>query len=196
LSRKRKKTPDACALCAGSRTLVAVKAVSSRKSAEPVEELVRRHQGAVRGYLIVLGCPGRLLDDLIQDTFLSMLSSGFEDRGQASTAAFLRKVARHLFLKTMQRERRQLDHADLLGSEQAWSGFERDDGGERYLVALRECLARLRERTREVILMRYRDQLQQAAIASRLGLSASGVKSILVRTRRALRECVERRLAT
>ncbi len=170
-----------------------MRAISSRR-AELVERLVRQHQASVRGYLAFLGCPARLLDDLVQDVFLSVLSSGFEERNARSTSAYLRRAARHLLLKTLQRERLGPPHVDLTGAEEAWGEFEREDGGAEYLDALRECLGHVRERAHDVLRMRYGDCLERAAIAERLRMSESGVKSILVRTRQQLRNCIERRL--
>jgi RNA polymerase sigma-70 factor (ECF subfamily) len=170
-----------------------VKAVSTQR-ARLVEELVHRHQDAVRGFLRYLGCPASLVDDLTQDAFLSFLSARFEDRGEAATAAYLRKIARNLFLKSLRKEGRAPQLEDLDGAERAWVRFEGDDGGDSYLDALRLCLDSVEGRAREVIVMRYRSNLRREAIAGRLEISESGVKSILVRTRKRLRECVERRL--
>ena len=158
--------------------------------------MILRHQGAIRGYLVALGCPAHLLDDLVQDVFLSVLGSRFEDRGPASTAAFLRTVARHLFLKNMQRERRQTRASELALAEGAWEEFAGSDGGDSYVAALRECLRGLRDRARAALELRYGKRLRREAIADRLGLSESGVKSILVRSKKLLRNCVERRLAS
>lgn len=160
-----------------------------------VEELIQRHQSMVRGYLSYLGCPVHLLDDLIQDVFLSVLSSRFEHRADASTAVFLRKVAQHLFLKAMHRERRQPMALEPSVAEAAWVVFEGEDAGESYLAALEDCLRKLETRAAEVIRLRYKDGLRRNVIGETLGLSEAGVKSILVRARRALRECVERKIA-
>lgn len=154
---------------------------------------MRRHQASVRGFLAFLGCPSALLDDLTQDVFLSVLSTGFEDRGPASTAAYLRRVAYHLVLKVVRRERRQVTLADPEGAEAAWVSYEADDGGTGYRLALRECLRRLTARAREVLRLRYGESVQRTAIAESLGLSEAGVKSILVRSRRRLRDCIEAR---
>ena len=196
--RFSRDSPDPCDPFAPPRTEARVKIVHSPETPprRAVEEFVQRHQRSVRGYLAVLGCPGHLLDDLVQDVFLSVLASRFEDRGNASSAAFLRKSARHLFLKAMYRERRQPTLIDLGAIEVAWTEYERDDAGEAYLAALRQCLTGVRERARAVIELRYRERLRRTAIASRLGMSESGVKSVLVRTRKWLRECIERRLAS
>jgi RNA polymerase sigma-70 factor (ECF subfamily) len=172
-----------------------VKATSS-KTAREVEELVHLHQGSVRGFLVYLGCPADRLDDLVQDVFLSFLSARFEDRGESSTRAFLRRIARNLFLKTMQRERRQTLLPDLVLAEGAWVEFEREDGGASSLSALRECLAGITGRAAEVLRLRYEESVRLAVVANRLGLTESGVKSILVRTKRKLRDCIKRRLAS
>jgi len=163
---------------------------------EAVEAVIRTHQGAVRGYLGFLGCPADRLDDLVQDAFLSVLTSRFEQHSERKTGAYLRKVARHLLLKLLERERRQQPLVELRAAELAWGEFERDDGGQGYLAALRECLGSVRGRPREVLELRYTKSLRLASIADRLALTESGVKSILVRTRRKLRDCIERRLAS
>ena len=170
-----------------------MKAISTTRSAE-VEALVRKHQGSVRGFLIFLGCPADRLDDLVQDVFLSVLSARFEHRGDASTAAFLRKVARNLFFKMMRRENRGLVLADAVGAEHAWVEFERDDGGKSYVAALRECLRGVGARAAQVLGLRYEERMPLAAIGRTLGLTESGIKSVLVRTKKRLRECIERRL--
>ena len=170
-----------------------MKATSTQRAGE-IEALVRRHQGSVRGFLVFLGCPRERVDDLVQDVFVSVLTAGFEHKSDASTTAFLRKVTRHLFLKAMQRERRMLAIPDLALAESAWVGYERDDGGRGYLEALRACLARVRGRAARALELRYRAGSPLDAIARELGLSEAGVKSILVRARSRLRECIERKL--
>ena len=169
--------------------------VTSGKTASEIEELVHRHQGAVRGFLAFLGCPQDRVDDLAQDVFLSFLSARFEDRGEASTRAFLRRIARNLFLKTMQRERRGIVTLDPSVAESAWVDFERDDGGSGYMSAMKECLKSIRGRAAEVLRLRYAESVRLTLVAAKLGLTESGVKSILVRTKRKLRDCIQRRLA-
>jgi RNA polymerase sigma-70 factor (ECF subfamily) len=164
--------------------------------AQALEELVREHQGALRGYLAFLGCPRAQVDDLVQDVFLSVLAAGFEDRGPASTAAYLRVVARHLYLKVLRRERRAPSLEELEAAEHAWARYERDDGGEGYQDALRACLERIEGRAREVLRLRYEGGLAQAEIGERVGLAESGVHAILVRAKKRLRACIERRLAS
>ena len=163
-------------------------------TAARLEELVHRHQRSVRGFLLFLGCPPSAVDDLVQEVFLAVFAAGFEDRGDARAGAYLRQVARNLFLKSLRGAERRPRMLGLEEAERAWVRYEADDGGERYLAALRRCLEKVEGRPLEVLTLRYRANLARAAIAERLGLSESGVKSILVRTRERLRDCVERSL--
>ena len=170
-----------------------VKVVSSDRIRR-VEALVQTHEARLRAYLSYLGCPARQLDDLVQDTFLSVLSADFEERTDASTAAFLRTVARNLLYKALRRERREPPMADPALVESVWVEYESDDRGAGYLDALRECFSALGERASDVLRLRYHNRLGGAAIAGRIGMTEAGVKSILVRSKKKLRGCIERRL--
>ncbi len=161
------------------------------------EALVLDHQGAVRGYLVVAGCPPDRVEDLCQDVFLSMLSSGFVQRSPSETRGFLRKVARHLLIKMLERENRVWtvsDATELERAERVWEDVEERGEGRDYMEALRHCLAVVRGRAGKVLDRRYRAGHALLKIAEELGLRESGVKSILVRTRRKLRTCIESRL--
>src|SRR5262245_43445502 len=57
--------------------------------------LMEAHQAGVWRFLRVLGADVALADDLTQETFLSVYRAGFEDRGEKSTRAYLRTVAKH-----------------------------------------------------------------------------------------------------
>ncbi len=59
---------------------------------------------------------------------------------------------------------------------------------------LAECLRRLTEKARKVVRMKYLEALSVAKVAERLGKSIGAIEMILVRARRALRDCIERRL--
>lgn len=153
---------------------------------------MRHHEPSVRGFLRFMGCPTDLLDDLVQDVFLSVLASSFEERNERSTSAFLRRVARNLLLKALGRQRREPLLGDLSLSEDSWVEFEAEDGGRAYVDALRGCFGLLAPRASEVLQLRYDKKLGGAAIAQHMGLKEAGVKSILVRAKKRLRDCIER----
>ncbi len=156
-------------------------------------ELVRRHQAGIWRYLRYLGCDASLADDLTQDTFLAVLRKPFEQRSAAETAAYLRTVARNQFLMAMRRRRQSPTWDDLELAEQVWAEFAGDDGDE-YLASLDECLAELGGRPRQAIELRYREGRGRQEIAQALEMTDDGVKTLLRRTREALRKCITRRI--
>lgn len=161
-----------------------------------IERLVRDHQDAVRTYLSFLGASGDQVDDLVQETFLSFLGSTFQERDPASTRAYLRTIARNHLLKEYRRAGARPPMQDLDAADHAYEEYEADDGGHRFREALERCLATLRAEAQNVLRMRYGSSIPRTTIAERLGMSEAGVKSIIVRARRRLKECVERRLAS
>lgn len=159
---------------------------------EQITRLVRRHQRSLTGYLAALGCPASQIPDVLQDGFLALLRSGFVERDSGSTSAYLRRIVKNGFLKTTQRSPSSVMLSEV---DAAWELYEGDDDGESYLAALRLCLDTLPVRMREGVQMRYGRSLSRADIAAHLQLSEGGVKSVLLRGKQRLRECIERRLA-
>ena len=91
-----------------------------------VEVLVRAHQRPLGSYLRYLGAPSGAVDDLVQETFLTFLSSRFEERHDAATARYLRAIARHLFLKSLRRSDRDPPEVNLERAEALWVKLEEE----------------------------------------------------------------------
>jgi RNA polymerase sigma-70 factor (ECF subfamily) len=158
---------------------------------EDVVRLVRAHQAEVWRYLRYLGASAELADDLTQETFLQLLRTPFAERTPAATAAWLRTVARNLYVKAFRRPPFALAELDAI--EAAWTGFAGDDGGDGSLARLRACVEQLSGRARDVVRWQYEERKSRADIAARLGIGEDGVKSLLRRTRALLKACIEGR---
>jgi RNA polymerase sigma-70 factor (ECF subfamily) len=156
-------------------------------------ELVQRHQAAVWRYLRYLGASEPQADDLAQETFLAVLEKPFQQRCDEATAAYLRTVARNRFLALVRKEKNGPTAAELEIAEEVWSQTAAA-GTDEYLDSLDDCLAELTERARRAIELRYRDERSRRDIAAALEMTEDGVKTLLRRTREALRECVERKV--
>lgn len=157
-------------------------------------ELVWAHQAEIWRYLRFLGCEPQLAEDLAQDTFLLVFQRPFVHRGRNTTAVYLRRIARHLFLKGLRKSARIPLSMSFDEAELAWQ--EHHGEGDRYLKALECCLGSLPEKGRAAIDLRYRECLSRDQMARALGMTQDGVKSLLQRTRAALRACIERRART
>ena len=154
------------------------------------EEIIRTHHDSVWRFLVSIGCEPTLADDLTQEAFLSVLGDGFEYRGSHLTAAWLLRVAKHLFIDHV-RKRKAVLGVDLEHAETRWQEFEADCPHEKRVAWLRECMGELTDRAREALQQRYELNLPREEMARRLGMVPAGVKTMLERIRRRLRECVQ-----
>ena len=142
-------------------------------------------------YLFVLGGRGDRIDDLVQEVFVLALQKELPPDEPGRRAAFLRGVARNLLLRDRRSEaaRREIEIADEVWQRQC------DDGdGEDRLAALRNCVAALPRKSRELLQRCYADGAGRAELGGEFGLAPDGVKTTLRRLREGLRHCIERRL--
>lgn len=158
----------------------------------PLAEIVLAHQAGIWRYLRYLGASDAQADDLTQETFLAVMERPFEQRSPAQTFGYLRTVARHKFLVLRRREGRTVALDEMEVADEVWNRLS-PGGGNHLLDALDDCLEHVNGRAREAIDMHYRDGQSREKIAAALGLAPDGVKTLLRRTRAALRDCVERR---
>lgn len=166
--------------------------------ADPVTEQVHllflRHAEAIRGYVTGLaGGDLALADDIFQEVFLVASRRADDFRIGGDFSAWARGIARLKLHEVLRQRSRGAgfaeDVVDLLAAEapadEDWRVRQR---------ALQECLGRLATRARELIELRYVEQLAPPAIAERVHWTVNAVNVALSRVRRQLRECAERRL--
>jgi RNA polymerase sigma-70 factor (ECF subfamily) len=159
-----------------------------------LESLVREHQADVWRYLRFLGAAAEDADDLTQETFLAVARAPFELRSRGETAAYLRTAARNQLLMLRRKQGRQICTVELTAAEQVWAEATAAGGFGEFLEALGRCRETLAGRSREALDRFYRDRESREQIAAALKISVDGVKTLLRRTRAALRDCIERRL--
>lgn len=166
-------------------------------SADAVDALVRRHLRGVWRYCLMLGASPATCDDLAQEAFVIALQKGAAALDPAATGAFLRRTARFLFLRGRRRSARDPKLLDAI--DELWARDHADDHGERAIAAARGCVELLDGRSRQAIQLTYGIGGTTAGgrddVATKLGMKENGVKTLLQRTRKFLRECIERRLA-
>lgn len=156
-------------------------------------ELVKAHHAMVWRYLRLLGCEPALAEDLTQETFLALLRKPLAGVAAESIGAYLRSMARNRFLDAMRKQRKVVS-IDLAESEQLWLVAFESEGEMSWSEALDECLQLLDGRPRQVLDLRYRDQLPIRTVADKLDMKESGVKTLLGRIKGRLRQCIERKV--
>jgi RNA polymerase sigma-70 factor (ECF subfamily) len=159
-----------------------------------LETVVRQQQAGVWRYLRTLGCTPDLADDLTQETFLVAHHRGLAEIEAEALGTFLRSTARFLYLRNVRNTRRR---AELLAdaADRLWARDCAPDDGAGWLEALRACVSALEGRSRRAVHLFYAENLDRNEVATRLGMRANGVKTLLHRVRNALRDCVRRRLS-
>ncbi|MEQ8210521.1 MAG: sigma-70 family RNA polymerase sigma factor [Lacipirellulaceae bacterium] len=157
------------------------------------EAFVREHQANIWRYLRYLGADSNDAEDLVQETFLAFRRADYEERSPQETAGYLRKVARNQLLMWRRASGTKINTVDLANAEQAWAEMTEPNGYEGLLALLKDCLQSVEGRAREAINKFYEEGQSREAVAESLGMKSNGVKTLLRRTRDALRACIERK---
>jgi RNA polymerase sigma-70 factor (ECF subfamily) len=147
------------------------------------------------GYL--LAATGDLHDaeDLLQEVSIALWESFDRYDEKRPFAAWALGIARHKVLDWRERRGRKetvlaLDVLEAIGSvtlEESGRLAERR-------TLLHHCVETLPAHLREMLGLRYRDGLRLEEVSSHLHRSLGSIQMALVRIRRVLRECVERKL--
>jgi RNA polymerase sigma-70 factor (ECF subfamily) len=171
-------------------------------SGDAFAEIVRRNQATVRAFLARFVRQADAADDLAQEVFLAAFRSlgTFESGG--SLPGWLLGIARHRalhFLRTetrrLQREGRRVEAAlNGLALHQLNADAPSEEEVERELAALRRCLQKLPEHGRRLVDAYYFRNESAEHLAQRLGRNGGAVRMMLLRIRRALAECIRRKL--
>jgi RNA polymerase sigma-70 factor (ECF subfamily) len=151
-------------------------------------ELVRRHQGKVRGLLLRLCSDRTLADDLAQEVFIRAYRGlvGFE--GRSSFATWIYRITYNVYLnhKTRGRTFAALPRdyeSDAPAPDDAMSPRRSDLRRD-----LSAAVATLPERYRAVVVLYYLEELSYPEIAEILEVPLGTVKTHLHRAKRLLRD--------
>jgi len=137
-------------------------------------------------------------EDILQSTALALWESFDHYDARRPFGAWARGVAAHKIIHDRRRRARfplTLEPAAIEAMKQAFDRRESGAVSESHRArALQECLARLPERSRHLIALRYEDNLGCEEIARQLDCSLEAVYQQLSRLRTQLASCIRRRL--
>ena len=163
-------------------------------------EIVRFHQRPVRGWIVSHCPPGGDADEVAQKSFLAAFNRIEEFEVGTSFRAWLFTIARYQLMTESTRLRRIADYhsrfaPELLNRElDRRAGHEPDEWAQERLGHLRECMDCLHERSKQLVDWRYREEIPLAEMAERTGRSVAAMKKQLWLARRALQECIEKKI--
>ncbi len=160
------------------------------------EELVRRYMKPIFNFVYRMTANYAEADDLTQDVFLQLYRSLPSARLDLPFRPWLYVIARNKCLDSLKRKR-ALDFSALVDPETAESPIDAVADPDPLPDAvlehadlqrmLREAIARLPERYRAVVSLRYAGELSFAEIAQTLGLPENTVKTHFQRAKAMLR---------
>lgn len=179
----------------------AAEIVRGLRSRDPelLDRLIESYQYRLFRYLMVLTGNPALAEDLFQQTWLRVLERGHQYNGQWKFEAWLFSIARHLVIDHS-RHKRATSLDALVDPEDGSVPFQpastdpspfevlaSSENGQHLSVALRRVPAVYRE----VLLLRFQEELQLEEIARLLGTPLSTVKSRLYRGLEVMRKLME-----
>jgi RNA polymerase sigma-70 factor (ECF subfamily) len=166
---------------------------------DPRARLYVSHQRMLRAYVLALVRNVSDADDLLQEVAVQILTAREPEVDPGRFPAWSRGVARNVVLhhwRSRQRAREAPSERYLLLVERAYAEAEPEhEAWSARQRALAACLERMGDRERELLSLRYVDELSSEALADRTRRSPSGVRMALLRLRERLLRCVEERLA-
>jgi RNA polymerase sigma-70 factor (ECF subfamily) len=160
---------------------------------------VEQEQARLRAFIRSLGVRAEAVDDLAQDALVIAYEkrAAFDPAIQQDFGVWVRGIARKLVANALRKQARRRifvseQVSELLLAADAGQLHPLADAGAARLAALSTCLGKLPERSRELIHLRYFEDLSPGAMAGRLARTANDVRQALFRIRGTLLSCLER----
>jgi RNA polymerase sigma-70 factor (ECF subfamily) len=161
-----------------------------------VQWLFIEHVDELQGFVASLVPEPELVDDVVQETFVAVTARADSYDPQQSFSKWLFVVARDkirdLGGKAAAEARPLADEVlDILAASRKELGVP-----PRGLQFVDECIAALAPQAKRIVELRYQNAMKPRQVAAAVGWTAASVRVALCRARTAIRECVERKLAT
>ncbi len=169
---------------------------SQTERAEQFVRLLTEHQRALYVHILSLLFDPTDADEVLQETNLVLWRKSSEFRPGSSFAAWAFRVAHFEVLAFRKRRgRERLSFEPELLETLAEESAARADGFETRRRALAQCLAKLSERDRDLLVRRYAAGSSAVTIAGQVGRTVQATYQALHRIRAALSQCMRRTLA-
>lgn len=149
---------------------------------EAFARLFEAYARRVKSYLIRLGAPGALAEDLAQDAMVSIWRrAGSYDPTKAKASTWIFVIARNAWIDRLRRERVEFAYRDALVEEEESTDESPDDAAERLQTEdqVAAALAILSPEQRQVVQLSFFEDKPHSEIAEHLSLPLGTVKSRL-----------------
>jgi RNA polymerase sigma factor (sigma-70 family) len=161
--------------------------------------LIARYQPAIRGFAALWSPSRDEADDIAQEVFVEAFRSVKNYDTSRDLKTWLLGITRNLTRQAWRRVSRgsDVEHWQEVLEAQASLVFEeRFETRDSRREALNECLKALPEHTHAVFTGYFIHEATSAEIAQRMQTKEGTVRALICRTRKSLRQCIERRMFT
>jgi RNA polymerase sigma-70 factor, ECF subfamily len=165
-------------------------------SRDAVVILLLQHKSMLQAFIFSLIEDWVLTEDVIQETAVYICNHWQDFTPGTNFSAWARAVARlrcHEVLHAELRQRALQDKVRIEFRDEAWD--EHVDVDAERKGALVECVDRLPEKSKAILLNRYHQDRSWESIADEMGMRLELIYLTMSRLRQKLRDCVERKLA-
>ncbi len=161
-----------------------------------VQGLFVQHLPALRGFLLSLVSDFSLVDDVVQETFLTVNAKAAEFQRGTNFRAWVWTIARYKALQALEKalpvaQRFEPEVIEALCAHESAEQWY----SEAQLRHLAACIQALAPKARELVELRYQQAHRPPEIARRMGWSVDAVHVALSRARIYLRDCVSQRMS-
>jgi RNA polymerase sigma-70 factor (ECF subfamily) len=131
------------------------------------------------------------VEDVTQEVFIAMLRSLPSFRGEAKFTTWLRTLTNNKVAEYYRKRSRKKDGMQVDLEQAEWSNDHNNDNSPEDRVTVRHALSRIPKPYREVILLRYVEEMSFNEIADYLNKNVEATKSLHRRAISALKEVLE-----
>ena len=165
-----------------------------------VQRLFIEHVDELKGFVASLVPDPEFVDDVVQETFVAVTARAAHYDPRQSFKSWLFIVARDKIRAVGGRAEAEArpfadDVLEVLAASHPGftNGFAISPDHMRFLD---ECIGMLAPQARRIVALRYQNSMKPRHVATALGWTAASVRVALSRARAAIRECVEKKMAT
>ena len=132
-------------------------------------------------------------EDIVQGAYLVIVNKYDQFTPGTSLLAWSRAIVRLQVLSYIKKNKKEVSLEDQVLTDAVDAAFEEFQGSVTALrhEHLRECMAKLPEKGKKAIKLRYHEKLSYEDISSFLGMKLEAVRKNLFRVKKKLKECIE-----
>lgn len=152
-------------------------------------EIIERYQAPLRYFISHLSSNSEVTEDIFQDTWLTVIRSIYSLKRTEAFPTWLYRIARNKVYQQLRRKKKlsELNEKIAVPNDNEDDVFSPEDA-----VKIHRCLKKLRPEHKEVLMLRFLEQMSYHEIAQVINCSLGTVKSRIYYAKLALKKEMEK----